>query len=41
MRERGEEVESLNTLYHTENDPDGEKDDERPPPAEAGAASVR
>ena len=26
--------------YYTENDPDGEKDDERPPPAEAGAAPV-
>ena len=43
MRERGEEVISLHTLsikYYTENDPDGEKDDERPPPAEAGAAPV-
>ena len=43
MRDRGEEVITYRTLsikYYTENDPDGEKDDERPPPAEAGAAPV-
>ena len=32
---------TLSIKYHTENDPDGEDDDERPPPAEAGAAPVR